>query len=395
MPNILAAAADPHSWLELFRLPKNSVTNAATLTTGTNVYELFCKDPNFASLALSANELFIKFNINTMGYYVLNDTHTNYAMRGDPRLLFAIKNANGKIIASMGFQIKGTADTVAISGKLAIFIWNELDGTTNTKLVSPITTVVSSSDVYTVLNSAFIACDHTISLHLKIDTGTPANSVMRMVINGVIAAEIIGSAVNASTNLVMTTLTIKEFITSSNLYQTNVSDYYLAARMTYMVIADFADYSLTAYPLKPSAFGTVNDFTGVIDNITSWAQDQLYLSTSAETAVSVDIKLTTASFTGNAKLYKNDTSNTIAALFNYGMFRYIQSGGVSATFSITLYVGTTPASEATNVVITANLDDTKYQTAQISKVITNLISSGNFTLADLNNLYARITLVGV
>lgn len=393
MPNILAAAADPHSWLDLFRLPKNSVTNAASLTTGTNLYELFCKDPNFASIALSSNELFIKFNISTMGYYLINDTTTTYAMRGDPRLLFTIKNANGKIIASMGFQIKGTADTPAINGKLALFIWNELDGTTNTKLVSPTTTVVSSSDVYTVLNAGFLTCDHTISLHLKIDQATPANSVMRMVINGINAAEIVGSAVNASTNLVMTILTIKEFITSNGA-QVGTS-YYLQGSMTYMVIADFADYSLTAYPLKPSAFGTVNDFTGVIGNITSWAQDQLYLSTSAETAVSVDIKLTAASITGNAKLYKNDTANTIAALFNYGMFRYIQSGGVSATFSITLYVGTTQASDATNVVITANLDDTKYQTAQISKVITNLISSGNFTLADLNNLYARITLVGV
>ena len=73
----------------------------------------------------------------------------------------------------------------------------------------------------------------------------------------------------------------------------------------------------------------------------------------------------------------------------------MQSGGVSATFSVTLYVGTVAASASTNVVITANLDDTKYQTAQISKVITNLINSGNFTLADLNNMYARITLVGV
>lgn len=394
MPNILAAAADPHSWLDLFRLPKNSVTNAATLTTGTNLYELFCKDPSFALVPLSSNELFIKFNITTMGYYLLKDTQTNYAMRGDPRLLFTVKNANGKIIASVGFQIKGTSDAPAINGKWAIFIWNELDGTTNTKLVSPTSTIVSSSDVYTILNAAVLSCDHTIAIHLKIDTSTPANSLLRLVINGINAAEVVGSAVNASTNLVMTTLTIKEFITSSAITQTG-SLYYLQGKMAYLVIADFADYSLTAYPLKPSAFGTLNDFTGVIGNITSWTQDQLYLSTSAETAVSVDVKLTAASFTGNAKLYKNDNANTIAAIFNYGMFRYVQSGGVSATFSVTLYVGTVAASASTNVVITANLDDTKYQTAQISKVITNLINSGNFTLADLNNMYARITLVGV
>lgn len=393
---IYAAAADPHSWLDLFNLPKNSVANSADLTTGNNLYELLCKDPSFATIPLTSNELFIKLNIYKHGYYPVNDTCANYSFRGDTRLLFAIKNAAGKIIASVGYQKVASSDKVINYAKLALFTWNELDGTTNTKTVNPVTTAVAvSNSPLFVANTAFQIIDTQVAIHLKIDTVTPANSVFRLVIGGFVAAEILGSAVNASTGLAMTTLTIKEFITSSDQYQTNLSDYYLSWKVSYMVIADFVDYSLTAFPLKPSAFGTLNDFTGVIGNITSVVQDQLYLSTALETAASVDIKLTAISVNGAPKQHKNDTANKIAALRNYGMFRYIQAGGTSATFSITLYVGTVQASNPVNVVITANLDDTKYQTAKLSEVITNLISSGNFTLADLNNLYARITLVGV
>ena len=398
---ILAAAADPHSWLKLFGPDPNTVTNATAIAStpgANNLFQLYCKNAKVPKLAIGGtNEVIAKFEVVEGGAYTTNDTNSTYGYRGDTRLLFAIKNTDGKIVASCGYDLaSGNLDRVEVNACIGIFTYNALDPAGNTKSVAAVTKAKAPFALPPSLGAVYYKCSIPVAFSMHVDTTTPANSYIRLTMYGKVVAEITGALVHSSTNMNLGELSITEFITSSNYSsQTNNSNYYTSARMSYLVVSDVIDNSLKAFAMKPSAFGTTNDFTGPISALTPWVQDKNYIASATEIGATVDIKLTITATHGTATQGLSANNMDVKKLQLFGMFRYVQAGGTTVTFGVTLMVGTTAASAQQKIVIAANESDDNYLNRKIGEVVTSLINSGNFSITDLNNLYARITLVGV
>ena len=396
---ILAAAADPHSWLSLFGPEPNTVTNATAIAStvgANNLFQLYRKNAKAPKLAIGGtNEVIVKFEVVAGAYYIMDDATSELGYRGDVRLLFAIKNTDGNVIAACGYELAtGNLDRIKINSPISIFTFNALDPLSATKSVAAITTVNAPTALPPTKGPSFYNTSIPVAFSMHVDIATPANSYIRLTMYGKVVAEIAGETVHASSNMNLGEISITEFITSSNLGPAG-TDYYCNAQMSYLVVSDVIDNSLKAFTLKPSAFGANNDFTGTITALTPWQQDKVYLSSASELGAKVDVKLTATSVQGTALLGMAADITDVKKLQLFGMFRYIQVGGVSATFGVTLLVGTTVATEQILITIAANESDDNYLNRKIGEVITSLISTSNFTITDLNNLYARIELVGV
>ena len=125
-----------------------------------------------------------------------------------------------------------------------------------------------------------------------------------------------------------------------------------------MVISDTVDYSLRAYPYKPKALDSGNQFVGKIGALNSWIPDRTYMSSAAEYNVKCSFTLSVPA-TGYYVLDPEPdlTTNKIIQMDQYVAARYVQSGGISANFKIHSTLADGP--EDYTLVCPANENDTK------------------------------------
>lgn len=106
-------------------------------------------------------------------------------------------------------------------------------------------------------------------------------------------------------------------------------------RFLYLVVSDTIDYSLKAYPYKPKALDSSNQFTGTIDMLNSWLPDRSFMSSSAEYNVKCAFNLSVPT---SGYYYSSPspdlTVEKILQMDQYIGARYVQSGGVAANYRV-------------------------------------------------------------
>lgn len=136
----------------------------------------------------------------------------------------------------------------------------------------------------------------------------------------------------------------------------------------YLIVSDVFDHSLKAYPYKPKALGSGNQFTGTIDRLNSWLPDRTYMSSAAEYNVKCTFTLGVPD-TGHYSILPEPNLNIekIIQMDQYLAVRYVQTGGVSANFKIhstfaggpTDYTIACPANEKDTKSLIRKLPNTK------------------------------------
>ena len=378
---ILAAAADPHSWAKLMGINETD----ANWTTGatSEEYQLFNKPYKVPTVSLvGKNEVFIKMFCQRGNRW--SATIGVNGRTADHNAAFCIKNTDGYPIIGFGYDTNAS-NYILDNSFMGITLY---DGTANKVKLQRVQGTAHFPKITGSNNLGTV--EALLTLHVKIDTVTPANSFIRMYIGSKLEATITGTTVHQAVNLALGSFTIGEYIT----YASDIN--YYKAQCNYMVVSDVPDFSLKAYPIKPAALSTPNDFSGVIGNITSWIQDTLYISTSLETnAVCTFTLLNPASaILPVASKLKNNV-HTVEKIDTYMMARYIQTGGVGCTFSIALYNGETKLTDDYSLYFPANQDETKYLTKFVGTTLQNIVTMNKYTIAELANINVRVTLVGV
>ena len=371
---IFAAAADPHSWLKLMGQSPTDANNYATNFSG-NSLKWGTKFPKI-TIPVSGNDIFLKFRIS--GYCWAWEGIQTYFFRAPPHKFISFKNAAGKIVFSVGwlpYNSVYTNDYPNITQvDFGIFKWDD----TNSTPVS----FTSFNKPLTSLGEVTRDCFLSIAFHL--DSIIESNSNVK--VNG---SNSIDTTINDATNIsavtdkVVTNVVIGDGITASG------TTTYWYVNIASMICSDTVDHSLKAVSLKPSSFGTINDFTGSISNVTSALQDKLYLSSAAEIGSTVEINLS------DLPAIYTDTSTIVHKLDQYFMGRYIQLGGVSVTFELQLFNDTIAVTDPIDVVIPANENEDQYLTRYISSYLTNLNTTALFKVSELNALKLKVSLKGV
>ena len=129
-------------------------------------------------------------------------------------------------------------------------------------------------------------------------------------------------------------------------------------RFMYIVVSDTLDHSLRAYPYKPKALDSGNQFVGTIDTLNSWIPDRTYMSSAAEYNVKCSFTLSVPA--NGYYLFDPEpdlATEKIIQMDQYVAARYVQSGGISANFKIHPILAGGP--EDYTLVCPANEDDTK------------------------------------
>lgn len=375
---ILAAAADPHSWAKLMGYTEADA-NFTYLTDYT--YPLFNIPPKVPKVDLTGkSEVFIKMFLPTGHRYTASpDASGGY---GDHNSAFCIKNTDGHPIIGFGYNC-GAGTLIISNSTMGVTLY---DGTVNKVKVQNIQSGVHFPKL-TRLGYTTTTCN-SLYAHVKIDQSTPANSFVKLYINGSLVLSILGSDVHKATNMNIKELSIGEYITQSP------SSNFVTGKISQLVVSDTPDFSLKTLPLKPSSLSTPNDFSGVIGNINGIYQDTNYLSTALETNAVCTIKLNPPTISGGTP-YTANNSHTIETIDLYAMCRYMQTGGVSCNFSAALYDNTTKISDDVLFNIPANQDETKYLTDFIGRLVQNTVTLGKYSISNMTNLFVRITLVGV
>lgn len=384
MPNILAAAADPHSWCDLMGIDIETTNATAALGFYNNTLNLFAAKPAIPVVPLSANSLCINLAFVYGVMYTQTGGNANNGLSSDWRKVITIKNSAGYPIFSFGYTTSGSnADTI---NRLKFFIW---DGTATQALLG--TTALNTNIVPEVTDTNVRATNNMFNFYINIDTVTPANSVAVAYLDGLQVLNLSGAALHLAGALTFASLTI------GTSYTTNpaaIGTVRMAAMIASFVALDYQDFTVYAVPYKPSAIGSVNDFTGVIANITSWLQDKLYFTTSVEVGATVEFIMAIPAV-GYA--YLADVASAMYApkqIKSYLGGRYIQAGGVSITYTVTLYSGTTQISNPVSVVVNANENDDQYLVDFAGAVSTSIATSQPISQSEIAALRVRVALVG-
>lgn len=143
-------------------------------------------------------------------------------------------------------------------------------------------------------------------------------------------------------------------------------------RISYIIVTDTLDLSLEPVVIKPLALTYSPDFTGTVSAIKENFQDEVYLSSSAETGKYIEFTLGKVDSNFNGQIANG--SLLTGTMFFYA--RYLQIGGTTATFTISIYNGVS-LYYSEDVVLAANEDSAYYQTkllAAISNAVVGLTS---------------------
>ena len=382
MPNIIAAAADPHSWCDLMGIDIETTNANAALGFYNNTLNLFGNKAAIPTIALAANSLCLNLHITNSVMYTA--TNSSNGVATDWRKVITIKNTAGYPIFSIGYTPSGSYPDTA--SKLKFFIW---DGTATQALLGTTNLNTNLTSEYTDTTVRSVA--NIVNFYINVDTVTPANSVALVYVDGLRVLNLTGAALHLAAALTFASLTLGATYTTA---PSAVGSTRLALMLGSFVALDYQDFSVFAVPYKPSAIGSVNDFTGVIANITSWLQDKLYFTSAVETGAVVEFVMAIpTSYAYHAAATTNLYKPKQVKSYLGG--RYIQAGGVSIIYTVTLYSGSTQISNPVSVVVNANESDDQYLVDFAGAVSTSIATAQQLTQTEMATLRVRVALVGV
>jgi hypothetical protein len=292
---IFAAAADYASWASLMDVKPGDAK--VTGSFNQNAFYLGSQAKEI-KVPVSGEKVFVKLGL-AAGY----DTDYNrqiYYSYGDK--YFAIYDNNGKLRVSLERFVQ--FDGIDYVGQYRWNIWNPDTGT-----------IITTGNMW-----VGKVWEDWKDVYLEVTT-----TVIKLYISGVVINTLDISSLG---------ITGFGFIGFAKHIQWSGSTADLP-RVLYMVISDTVDYSLRAYPYKPKALDSGNQFVGTIGALNSWIPDRTYMSSSAEYNVKCSFTLAVPASGFYIVTPDPDLSREkIIQIDQYVATRYVQSGGVTANFRI-------------------------------------------------------------
>ena len=298
---------------------------------------------NSITVPVTGHTLFAKIYIDWI------NMHTSYQMSGDYRKLMEVFNLSGQLLFSIGLKASNYITTDF--QPLAVYTWN-VDGSLKT-------TKVETSGLYPL--AVFRNCtdrtpNRALSYHYVNDPNDIANSKIDIYYGSDLLLTLSGNELgNHIDRDPATAYFYRNFFNTSS---TNFQH-----RIGYIAVTDTLDFSLEPVVLKPLALTYSADFTGTVAALKENFQDEVYVSCSAETGKYIEFTL--GKMTGNYGSLVTNGDLVSGAMAFYS--RYLQIGGTSATFTISIYNGAI-LYYSEDVTVAANENSLYYQTKMLSAI---------------------------
>ena len=364
---IFASACDPVSWCKLLGVNSSTLLSSMTKYFGTNK-GLFNNNAlltintgpylsgKYVSVPVTGNRCFMKWEYT--GSCVADGP---YLWKYDPRKFIELYNSDDELIASIGFNSATTFNVAR--AKTGLFSWTKagkikdsvIEGTTQWK-------IIGVPDGY----SGVRVHDTGYALDYFVDPVTPLNSYFAIYGGNREIARLTGAQLTDNPNN-----TVAKIIFMRNWSYDFGTDVFGFA-VNNLVVTDEPNFALKAVTVRPQALTYSLDFTGPITNINDTLQDINYISSLAETGKYIEFSL--AKWNPNSNVTLRDFVQTrFLNLDIYFYGRYSQVGGVSATFTITVFDDQSTKLLEKDVTVPANEDNLYYQTKFVDRVAMALL----------------------
>ena len=364
---IFASACDPVSWCKLLGVNSSTLLSAMTTYFGDNA-GLFNNNAlisgnilryipgKYISIPVTGNRCFMKWEY--ISSRVDNGSRT---WTYDPKKFIELYNSADELIASIGFNSAGSFD--AAWAKSGLFSW--------TKAGAVKDSVIEETTPWNIIgtaNGSYAERAHNTGYALDyfVDPDTPANSYFAIYAGNREIARLTGAQLTDNPNN-----TVAKIVFMRN-WSTEFSTSYYGFVVNNLVVTDEPNFTLKAVTVRPQALTYSADFTGPITNINDTLQDSNYISSSAETGKYIEFSL--AKWNPNTNVTLRDFVQTkFLNLDIYFYGRYAQVGGISATFTITVFDDQGTKVLEKDIVVAANEDNIYYQTKFVDSVTLALL----------------------
>ena len=365
---IFASACDPVSWCKLLGVDSSTLLSAMTTSYGTNE-GLFNNNAlltgnilryipgKYVSVPVTGNRCFMKWD-----YFRSIQDNYNKTWTYDPRKFIELYNSADELIASIGFNSAELSFDVAWT-KSGLFSW--------TKAGAVKDSVIEKTTPWNIIgtaNGSYAERAHITGYALDyfVDPDTPANSYFAIYTGNREIARLTADQLTDNPNN-----TVAKIVFMRN-WSSAFSTSYYGFAVNNLVVTDTPNFALKAVTVRPQALTYSADFTGPITNISDTLQDANYISSSAETGKYIEFSL--AKWTPNSNVTLLDFIQTkFLNLDIYFYGRYSQIGGVSATFTITVFDDQGAKVLEKDIVVAANEDNVYYQTKLVDSVTLALL----------------------
>ncbi len=364
---IFASACDPVSWCKLLGVNSSTLLSAMTTSFGTN-QGLFNNNAlnsghilryipgKYISIPVTGNRCFMKWD-----YLASRMESGSKTWTYDPRKFIELYNSADELIASVGFNSAVSFDVT--KAKYGLFSWTKA-GAVKNSLIEDTTPwkIIGVPDV----SYSERAHDTGYALDYFVDPDTPANSYFVIYAGNREIARLTGAQLTDNPNN-----TVAKIVFMRN-WSTEFSANNYGFAVNNLVVTDEPNFTLKAVTVRPQALTYSADFTGPITNISDTLQDANYISSSAETGKYIEFSL--AKWTPNTNVTLRDFVQTkFLNLDIYFYGRYAQVGGISATFTITVFDDQGAKVLEKDIVVAANEDNIYYQTKFVDSVTLALL----------------------
>lgn len=364
---IFAGACDPVSWCKLLGVDSSVLVSAMTASYGANeglfnnnaliTGNIIRHIPNkYVSVPVTGKRCFMKWE-----YLLSRVNNGTKTWKYDPKKFIELYNSADELIASIGFNSVMSFDvTWAKSG---LFSWTKAGAVKNS--------VIEDTTPWNIIGVPDGSNDERAhitgyALDYFVDPDTPANSYFAIYAGNREITRLTADQLTDNPNN-----TVAKIVFMRN-WSSGFSSTYYGFSVNNLVVTDTPNFALKAVTVRPQALTYSNDFTGPITNINDTLQDANYISSSAETGKYIEFSL--AKWTPNSNVTLRDFVQTkLLNLDIYFYGRYSQVGGVSATFTITVFDDQGAKVLEKDIVVAANEDNIYYQTKFVDSVTLALL----------------------
>lgn len=380
---IIASAGSPNGWLEAmgYKGPLPSAIFDGEMLSGWYLSGVTFPD---IKIPVDSDEIFVALQIDdknfSYGYWnsgllgSMTDIVNNSTVSEDKinQRMFRILNSDGQQIASFGMFTAG--NYVYVDQAMGIHSYE----TASPK--SPKNSAGGMTDNGVVpLRSPG---GRGVFLHYKYDRTDPTKSFFRYYWGTKLIAELTGSQLTSAANgapAYFTVFSVRPNIANSR-----------GINIRSMVISDSMDFTLKVVNVRPVTLNNAAQWTGTVADLQEWLQAKTYLATAIETNASFDVNMAVNNAEISAMSATTPGSAQVLSLKTFLGARYVQSGGVSATFRVELFKNGVAYGSPVDVSIPANEDNTTFLTRKIMPIIPAEL----LLVKDIVNLSIKLTLVG-
>ena len=346
---VFANLCEPHSFMrsimksgETYSIAACNFFEGLSLNTSA-LKKSFPNNP--ITVSVTGHTLFSKIYID----YI--QMHASYQLSGDYRKFIEVLNLNGKLLFSIGLAANPYGGSGGDVQPLSVYTWNE-DGSLKTSKTE-------TSGLYPLAvfsNYTGRAPNRALSYHYVNDPNDITKSKIDIYYGSELLLTLSGPELGNHIDRDPATAYFYR-----NTFTTDSTNY--RHRIGYIIVTDTLDFSLEPVILKPLALTYSADFTGTVAALKENFQDEVYVSCSAETGKYIEFTL--GKMTGNYGSLVTNGDLVSGAMAFYS--RYLQIGGTSVTFTISIYNGAI-LYYSEDVTVAANENSLYYQTKMLSAI---------------------------